>query len=392
MGKIADVQEVTLEKLIPYVNNAKIHGEEQVTKIASSIREFGFLNPVIIDRDYNIIAGHGRVLASKKLGLTEIPCLFVEGLTEAQRKAYILADNRLGELAEWNMDLVTSELESLQDMDFDIDLTGFELTDDELEETYEIEESEIPEKVKSRCKKGDIWKLGDHRLICGDSTSIDDIEKLMGGETVDLLITDPPYNVSYEGKTKEKLTIDNDCMDGSDFYQFLLVAFSTAYAVLKDGAAFYCWYASKEVVNFNNAITDAGFTVKQELIWNKNSLVIGRQDYQWKHEPCLYGWKETGSHNWYGDRKQTTVIDYERPTKSELHPTMKPIGLFAYQIENSSKTGDIVLDLFGGSGTSIMACEQIKRRCYTCELDEHYCDVIIQRWEEFTGKKATKVG
>ena len=181
MGKIANVQEVTLEKLIPYVNNAKIHGEEQVTKIASSIREFGFLNPVIIDRDYNIIAGHGRVLASKKLGLTEIPCLFVEGLTEAQRKAYILADNRLGELAEWNMDLVTSELESLQDMDFDIDLTGFELTDDELEETYEIEESEIPEKVKSRCKKGNIWELGDHRLICGDSTNIDDIEKLMGG-------------------------------------------------------------------------------------------------------------------------------------------------------------------------------------------------------------------
>ena len=238
--------------------------------------------------------------------------------------------------------------------------------------------------------------------MCGDSTKEEDVNKLMNGFKADLLITDPPYNVEIVGgnhsespserKNKGNLTIANDKMSNNDFKEFLLSVFNNAYSVMKDGASFYVWYASREVVNFQSSIETSGLTVKQELIWNKSSLVMGRQDYQWKHEPCLYGWKETGPHNWYSDRTQTTVIDWERPTKSDLHPTMKPIGLFDYQIKNSSKKGDNILDLFGGSGTTIMACEQNNRNAYVMEYDPKYVDVIIQRWEDFTGKKAIKIG
>lgn len=389
MGNIGNVQRVDIANLIPYVNNAKIHGDDQVTRIASSIREFGFLNPVLIDKDFNIIAGHGRVMAAKKLGLDEVPVLFVEGLTEAQRKAYILADNRLGELADWDMDLVTSELEALQELDFDIDLTGFELPDED--PVGDIIEDEIPEEVETRCKPGDIWKLGEHRLICGDSTDIDVIEKLMGGRKADLLITDPPYNVDYVGKTKDALKIQNDKMDNDSFRQFLRDAFTSADAVMRAGAVFYIWHADSEGYNFRGACNDIDWKVRECLIWNKNSMVMGRQDYQWKHEPCLYGWKEGASHLWASDRKQVTVLDFDRPTKSEMHPTMKPVTLFAYQISNNTHESDAVLDLFGGSGTSIIACEQLKRNCYTCELDPHYCDVIIQRWENMTDQKAELV-
>ena len=260
MGKIKDIQTVDIDRLIPYVNNAKVHSEDQITKIASSIREFGFVNPVLIDKEFNIIAGHGRVMAAKKLKLKEVPCLFIEGLSEAQRKAYILADNRLGELADWDMELVQSELETLQELDFDIDLTGFELPEEE--EVPEVIEDEVPEDVETRVKKGDVWKLGANRLICGDSTDLETIEKLMGDKKADLLLTDPPYNVDYTGKTKDALKIQNDKMDNDSFRQFLRDAFSSADMVMRGGAVFYIWHADSEGYNFRGACADNGWKVR----------------------------------------------------------------------------------------------------------------------------------
>ena len=382
-----------VDELIPYINNARTHNDEQVSQICASINEYGFTNPLLIDENNSIIAGHGRLLAAKKLKMKEVPCIVLCGLTEAQKKAYIIADNKLALNAGWNDELLKIEFENLKELDFDLNLTGFSADEidailDNIEDDKEIQEDdfdgELPEEPKA--KLGDIYKLGNHRLMCGDSTKEEDVKKLVGEQKMDLLITDPPYNVDYEGGSGMK--IQNDNMSGEEFYKFLVKAFTNANNFLKDGGAFYCWYASKEVVNFHTALEDSGFTVKQELIWNKNSMVMGRQDYQWKHEPCLYGWKETGSHEWYSDRKQVTVINCDRPTKADLHPTMKPIGLFDYQIKNSSKKGDNILDLFGGSGTTLMACEQNKRNAYIMEFDPKYVDVIINRWEQFTGKKA----
>lgn len=383
--------------LIPYINNSRTHSDEQVNQIVASINEFGFTNPLLIDEKDNIIAGHGRLLSSKKLKMEEVPCIVLSGLTEAQKKAYIIADNKMALNAGWDDELLKIELENLKELDFDLELTGFNV--DELDDIFQVEEEqeiveddfdiEPPEEPKA--KLGDIYQLGNHRLMCGDSTNKNDVSKLVGEQKMDLLITDPPYNVDYTGKTKEAMKIQNDKMENNVFHDFLVKAFSNAYNFLKDGGVFYCWYASKEVVNFHTSLEDSGFTVKQELIWNKNSMVMGRQDYQWKHEPCLYGWKETSSHAWYSDRKQTTIINWDRPSKADLHPTMKPIGLFDYQIKNSSKAGDNILDLFGGSGTTIMACEQNNRNAYTMEYDPKYVDVIINRWEEFTGKKAVLI-
>lgn len=380
-----------VSELVPYINNARTHNNEQVDQICASINEYGFTNPLLIDEKNSIIAGHGRLLAAKKLKMKEVPCIVLCGLTEAQKKAYIIADNKLALNAGWNDELLKIEFENLKELDFDLNLTGFSADEiDEIlgegkkeivEDDFDIEPPEEP-----KAKLGDIYRLGNHRLMCGDSTKEEDVKKLVGEQKMDLLITDPPYNVDYEGGSGMK--IQNDNMSGEDFYKFLVKAFTNANIFLKDGGAFYCWYASKEVVNFHTALEDSGFTVKQELIWNKNSMVMGRQDYQWKHEPCLYGWKETGSHEWYSDRKQVTVIDWDRPIKADLHPTMKPIGLFDYQIKNSSKEGDNILDLFGGSGTTLMSCEQNKRNAYIMELDPKYVDVIINRWEQFTGKKA----
>lgn len=247
---------------------------------------------------------------------------------------------------------------------------------------------EPDENAEPKAKLGDIYKLGNHRLMCGDSTSLEDVAKLMGEEKADMLLTDPPYNVAYEGKTEDKLTIKNDKMSDGNFRDFLVNAFKAADSVMKPGAVFYIWHADSEGYNFRGACFDAGWKVRQCIIWNKNSMVLGRQDYQWKHEPCLYGWKDGASHLWASDRKQTTVIDFNRPTKADIHPTMKPVGLFDYQIKNNTKQGDIVLDLFNGSGTTIMACEQNKRVARCMELDPRYVDAAIKRWEDFTGQKA----
>ena len=378
-----------ISELIPYINNPRIN-DGAVDKVAASIKEFGFKNPIIIDKENVIIAGHTRLKAAKKLGLEEIPTIKVEDLTEQQIKAFRIADNKTSEFAEWDMELLEIELEGLDDI-----FTGFDMKDlddmfpDDTEVTEDDFDEEPPEEPIS--KLGDIWQLGRHRLMCGDSTKQEDVDKLMNGAKADLLITDPPYNVDYTGGTKDALKIMNDKKDDASFRQFLIDAFSTADAVMREGAAFYIWHADSEGYNFRGACFDIDWEVRQCLIWVKNSLVMGRQDYHWKHEPCLYGWKEGAAHLWTSDRKQTTVLNFDRPTRNAEHPTMKPVKLFDYLIKNNTKQKDIVLDLFAGSGTTLIACEQNGRVSYNMELDPRYVDVIIKRWEEYTGEKAVLI-
>jgi len=380
--------------LIPYVNNSRTHDEEQVTQLASSMKEFGFTNPVLIDEQDGLIAGHGRVLAAKRLGLEEIPAIIVDGLTEAQKKALVIADNQLALNADWDIDKLKLEVDTLGELDFDLDLLGFDadflkdLMADPIEEGKTDEDS-VPEVVENPVTvEGDIWLLGNHRLMCGDSTSIDALETLCGEPRVDMWLTDPPYNVAYEGKTKDALTIQNDEMGDDQFRQFLRDSYVAADAVMKPGAVFYIWHADSEGYNFRGAAKDAGWTVRQCLIWKKQTMVMGRQDYHWKHEPCLYGWKDGAGHLWATDRKQTTILEFDRPSRNAEHPTMKPVELFEYQMLNNTKGGDIVLDSFGGSGTTIIAAEKNGRHARVMELDPKYCDVIIKRWQEYTGKKA----
>ena len=383
------VEYVSIDKIKPYQRNARKHDSKSIEVIANSISEFGMADPIAVWGKENIvIEGHGRLLALKQLGYDKAPIIHLDYLTDEQRRAYTLAHNKTAEFSEWDMELLTDEAESI----FNIDLSdfGFDLSEEEEEET-EVIEDEVPQEVEPVAKQGDIWQLGRHRLMCGDSTSVTDVEKLMDGVKADMLLTDPPYNVDYEGKTKDKLKIKNDSMDNDSFKQFLRDAFTSADMVMKEGAVFYIWHADSEGYNFRGACFDIGWKVRQCIIWNKNCMVMGRQDYQWKHEPCLYGWKDGASHLWASDRKQTTVIDMAKPVKSDLHPTMKPVALFDYQIKNNTKGGDIVLDLFGGSGTTIMACEQNNRIAYSMEFDPHYVDVIIARWEQFTGQKAVLI-
>lgn len=379
-----------ISDLTPYENNPRLN-DGAVDAVAKSIEEFGFKVPIVIDKDGVIVAGHTRLKAAKQLAIDEVPCIIADDLSDEELKAFRLADNKVSELAGWDWDKLQDELERLQEMDIDMGEFGFEFNLQK-EETEVIEDDfdcELEE--ETNIKQGDIFQLGRHRLMCGDSTSLEDVQKLAGGVQVDLLVTDPPYNVNYEGGTKDKLKIENDNLEDTQFREFLKNAFCAADSVMKHGASFYIWHADSEGYNFRGACKDIGWSVRQCLIWNKNSLVMGRQDYQWKHEPCLYGWKEGASHLWMSDRKQTTVINMDRPIRSELHPTMKPVALFDYLIKNNTKSGDIVLDIFGGSGTTIMACEQNGRRGFLMELDPKYCDVIVKRWEKFTGEKAVKI-
>lgn len=376
------------DELIPYINNPR-QNDNAVDAVASSIKNFGFKQPIVIDSNNEIIAGHTRLKAAKKLHIEEVPCIIADDLTPAQIKAYRLADNKVSELASWDDELLFIELDGVK-LDINMDAFGFDMGayedtpfSDVIEDDYD---GEVPEEPKS--KLGDIYQLGKHKLLCGDSTLIDNINALVGEEFVDALVTDPPYNVACEGKTKDKLTIENDKQDNESFRQFLYDAFVGCYTAMNPGASFYIFHADSEGLNFRGACIDAGLEIKQCLIWNKNTLVMGRQDYHWKHEPILYGWKPGGSHSWYGDRKQTTVIDFEKPQRNGEHPTMKPIGLVAYLLQNSTKQGDIVLDTFGGSGTTLLACEQLNRTCYMMELDPRYVDVIINRWEQLTGGTA----
>nr|DAH29383.1 MAG TPA: adenine specific DNA methyltransferase [Bacteriophage sp.] len=412
-----------VSELLPYARNARTHSDTQVSQLAASIKEFGFNNPVAIDADGMILCGHGRVMAAQKLGLTEVPTVCLSHLSDTQKKAYILADNKLALNAGWDNDMLKVELEDLKFSNFDLDLVGFSTEElDEImnqDEEPEVEDDDytvaVPQEPKA--KLGEVYILGKHRLMCGDSTSIQDVEKLMGGGEyqADLLLTDPPYNVDYEGGTDKKLKIKNDNMEDQAFRQFLIDVYKAADHVMKPGAPFYIWHADSEGANFRGAAKDMGWQIRECLIWVKNSLVLGRQDYQWRHEPCLYGWKAGAAHYFTDSRAESTVIEDQvnvdklskdelktlckklldpgiettvirekKPSINDVHPTMKPVKLFGRLVKNSSKRNDIVLDLFGGSGTTIVACEQLNRRAYLMELDPAYVDVIIDRYQKLT--------
>lgn len=414
-----ELKKLKLTEIKPYGKNPR-KNDGAVDAVAESIKQCGYCSPIVVDENNVVLAGHTRLKALKKLGRKECEVVVKEGLTEEQKQKYRILDNKTGEFAEWDLDVLQ---EQLKDLDFEGFDFGFESPS--FEEPLQIVEDEIPEvdyENEPTAKTGDIWQLGRHRLMCGDSTSIDDVEKLMNGCKASLLVTDPPYNVNYEGSAGK---IMNDSMDNDSFRQFLRDAFTTADVAMNEGAAFYIWHADSEGYNFRGACFDVGWKVRQCLIWVKTSLVLGRQDYQWKHEPCLYGWKN-GTHYWNGGRKErTTITDFdifelryknkeellkfieqyccdnedietsiiyeEKPNKNADHPTMKPIKLLARSIKNSSKEGDNVLDLFGGSGSTLITCEQLNRNCFMMELDPKYCDVIIKRWENFTGEKAVKL-
>lgn len=410
---------MNIDDVIPYENNPR-HNDEAVEMVAQSIKDFGFRYPILVDKNNVIISGHTRLKASKKLGLEKVPVMIADDLTDDKVKALRLVDNRTSEVASWDFDMLQKELDAI-----DMDMNEYKFDYDELmvgseENIVEDNPPEPDEENEPTAKRGDIWILGNHRLMCGDSTIEEDVKKLMNGHQADLLQTDPPYNVSYVGKTKDALTIRNDSMSNKEFLEFLTKAFKRATESMKAGAVFYVWLASREHINFETALNRAGLEVREQLIWNKSILVLGHQDYQYKHEPCLYGWKDGAPHYFvdsraettvYEDKKPninnmskqelkdyvkelleekvaTTVINVDKPLRSEDHPTMKPLKLIGYQIKNSSRKGDIVLDLFGGSGSTLMACEQLGRTCYTMELDPKFVDVIIKRWETLTGKKA----
>lgn len=371
MMKISDIKE--------YENNPR-KNDQAVEAVASSIRSFGFKVPIIIDSNNVIIAGHTRLKASKKLGYTEVPCLIASDLTSEQVKAFRLADNKVSELAEWDLDKLNEELSFIE---MDMEQFGFEdleqeLERDVLEDDFD-ENEELP--ITPYAKKGDIFLLGNHRLMCGDSTIADDVAKLTDGKQMDMIFTDPPYNVDYEGSTGMK--IQNDKQKDEDFYNFLSSAFINMANSVKPGGAIYCCHADTEGLNFRTAFKNAGFKLAECLIWVKNSLVLGRQDYHWRHEPILYGWKEGGAHYFVDDRTQDTIWEYNKPKANNLHPTMKPLELVGKAIKNSSRKGELILDLFGGSGSSLIASEQIERNAYLMELDERYVDVIIKRYLKF---------
>lgn len=392
-NKTTHMEMVAVEKLVPYVNNARTHSPEQITKLRSSLREFGFINPVIIDKDYGVIAGHGRLMAAKEEGIKEVPCVLVDYLTEAQKKAYIIADNRFAQDAGWDEELLRIEIESLQAEAFDVSLTGFE--DQEIADLFagdndtgaEDDDFDLNDALEKAAfvERGDIWTVGRHRLMCGDATSADDVAALMDGKKANLVVTDPPYNVAFE--SSDGLSIKNDKMAGDKFYEFLLSAFKNMADHLEKGGAAYVFHADTEGLNFRKAFIDAGFHLSGCCIWVKNSMVLGRSDYQWQHEPVLYGFLQNGKHFWSSKagRSQTTIWNFDKPKKNKNHPTSKPLDLLAYPIGNSSQENAVVIDTFGGSGSTLMTCEQTNRICFMMELDEKYASVILRRYVEDTG-------
>ena len=410
-----EIEEIAIEEIIPYENNAKKHPKEQIKQIAKSIEDFGFNDPIAICQGV-IVEGHGRLLAAKLLNIPTVPVIRLDHLTERQRRAYTLAHNQTTLSTGFDLEMLKVEIESI---DMDLSAYGFDMTDTlDFNEAKDDEYDVVPSK-EPRVKMGEIWQMGEHRLMCGDSTDMKTVELLMNGNLADLCITDPPYNVDYEGKAGNNLTIKNDNMSDDKFLAFLESAFECINASLKPGAAYYIWHADSEGYNFRKAARNIG-KVRQCLIWNKTGMVMGRQDYQWKHEPILYGWKDGGSHYFTASRTNTTVIDdkelaklkkadlidmnknilkgitstvidFPKPARSAEHPTMKPVEIQGYLIKNSTKPGDIVLDTFGGAGSALIACEQLNRKCYMMELDETYATVILDRWEKLTGEVALKV-
>ena len=380
MSQVQVIQ-MKLTDLIPYENNPRIN-DDAIDVVANSIKEFGFKNPIIIDKDNVIVCGHTRRLAAIKLGLTEVPCIRADDLTEDQIKAFRVADNKTSELSTWDLDKLKIEL---GDIDLNMADFGFEDLLDQMKELPEDDEFDADTELEKEAfvKKGDIWHLGRHKLMCGDSTT-SDVQVLMEGKYADLCVTDAPYNVDYEGGSGMK--IQNDNMSGEDFYKFLDKAFKNINLSLKPGACFYEFFATREHVNFENALKDNDLSPKQELIWSKNGqFTLGRQDYQWDFEPCFYGWKNGASHNWYSDRKQKCVLTFDKPKRNELHPTQKPVPLISYLMKNSSRPKDLVIDLFGGSGTTLIAAEETDRTCFTMEIDEKYASAIVRRYVKARG-------
>lgn len=385
------LEQVPIDKLVPYARNARTHSKEQIAQLRASLREFGFVSPAVIDADYNILVGHGRITAAREEGYETVPCVFAENLTEAQKRAYILADNQLALNAGWDEEMLSVELSDLQDQSFDLSLLGFDageldkllgtgsekdIADDDFDLTAALEKASFVE-------PGDIWTVGKHKVMCGDATSPEDVEKLMDGKNANLVLTDPPYGVSF--KASDGLTIQNDSLKGEEFYKFLLAAFKNMADHLEKGGAAYCFHADTEGLTFRKAFIDAGFHLAGVCIWVKNSLVLGRSDYQWQHEPVLYGFLQNGKHPWYSDRKQTTIWNYDKPKRNKDHPTSKPLDLLGYPTQNSSQENSVVIDTFGGSGSTLMACEQLNRVCYMMELDPKYASVILRRYVEDTG-------
>ena len=381
-------EKVDIDRLIPYARNARTHSKEQILQLRSSLREFGFVNPIIVDKDLNIIAGHGRVLAAKAEGLSEVPCVFAEHLTDSQKRAYILADNRLALNAGWDEELLALEFGELKDLGFDLELTGFGL--DEIEKLFAADGKEVQDddfdltaalEQAAFVLPGDVWTIGRHRLICGDATDADTVKKLMDGRKANLVLTDPPYNVGFESASG--LKIKNDSQKSEPFYNFLLSAFRSIANNLESGGSAYIFHADTEGENFRRAFREAGFHLSGTCIWVKDSFVMGRSPYQWQHEPILYGWLKTGTHKWYAGRSEATIWNFAKPKKNSVHPTSKPLDLLAYPIKNSSQANGIVLDTFGGSGSTLIACEQSDRICNMLELDEKYASVILRRYAEF---------
>lgn len=379
------IEKKKLSELKPAPYNPRKSNEKQEADLKQSLEKFGVVEPIIFNKQTGyIVGGHFRVRELKKLGYKEVECVVVDLSEEDEKELNIRLNANTG---EWNWEQLANEWDAEKLEDWGLDLPDFG-ADDELLEAEEDDFDELPPENPITVL-GDLYEIGEHKLLCGNSTQTDTFEKLMQGEFADMCVTDPPYNVALGMETKEQakarrrrtdgLVILNDKMSNNDFYKFLYDFYSALSTAVKKGGAIYVWYASSEVVNFVSAMVDAGWIYKQELIWNKTSMIMGRQDYQWKHEPCLYGWKEGEAHNWYSDRKQTTIIDFDKPSRNGEHPTMKPVGLFGYQIENSSKIGDIVIDAFGGSGTTMVACEQLKRKARIIEYDPKYCDVIVRR-------------
>jgi site-specific DNA-methyltransferase (adenine-specific) len=392
-----NIQEYEISKVVPYKNNPRIN-VDAVNVVKKSLKEFGFQQPLVIDKDNKIVVGHTRLLAAKELGLKTVPCVVANNLSDEQIKAYRIMDNKSAEFASWNYGLLTKEVTDLLEAEYDFNLTGFdkfELKDLGIDvdlgfvDNPQSDEDEAPVPPANPITSlGDLWVLGSHMVLCGDATKSDDLGLLMKDKKADLYLTDPPYNVDYTGGTKDALKIINDNFNDSNFRAFLTDSFKTSKEKIKKGASFYIFHADLEGYNFRAAVREANFNIKQCLIWCKDSLVLGRSDYQWQHEPILYGWVEGESHSWYSDRKQTTILNFARPTKNKEHPTMKPISIIQYLIQNSSKKEDIVLDTFLGSGSTLIACEKTHRNCYGLELDPVYCDVTIQRWQNFTGNDA----
>lgn len=416
------IEYVETGKLMPYANNAKMHDAEQVAQIASSIEEFGFNDPIGVwmnaDGELEIVEGHGRVLAAKRLGMENVPVIRLDHMTDDERRAYAHVHNQTTLTSGFDDSILFKDMSEL---DFDWGMFGFDVTEIESKARSldEVEEVPLPENVEFRTKLGDIWELGDHRLICGDSTDPAVYARLMAGELAELVVTDPPYNIAYEGGTDDKLTIKNDSMSHSDFEKFLDDAFGAMSTAMSPGAYFYVWHSDTERVAFQNALEAHDMKVRQQIIWVKSTFTLGRQDYQWRHEPALAGWKGGAAHYFVNSRREGTVIEgeepdfdsmsendmrsllrkmygelpstllyYDKPSRNGDHPTMKPVKLIARLMRNSSRAGGIVLDPFGGSGTTLLAAEQWNRKCRMIELDEKYCDVIIRRWEDYTGRKA----